>query len=448
MSLPILMTDKLIEPIVDFDTDSFTIKEVASGERSISFSIFKTYRNGRAFDALTPKASFEVLENVYVIDTVEQSGGAVVEKSITAHHEIVDRMRSQFCKEEHTATLKFDFCLARCFANTGMTYEIRGKFDSREFENFGKSNQWDLFKQVLSRFNAEYDVKGKHVIIAPHNTLGVVTDAQFRHNHNTQTISESFDTNELATYGEAYADWDDEKKKYNLHVTYTSPSADNYRDAEGNIKYYHKVVYDDKIKHKNVLLNKLKNEMQDVPDYSISITLAELYKNGLRMHPYELFDYVWVIYEPLNMELQARITSRTRYPYAPGKSEEVEIGNYRKDITKQMARFVKAERKIEAVESKVVRTEETVHRAERASQEARELVSGADGAIRTHTTNNQVHLRAGERERWDGKIDVRKAEEVVENKTTPIVDQLKEVKEVADNLAMRVLELEKKLETE
>ncbi|MCZ1180377.1 phage tail protein [Shouchella clausii] len=451
INLPTLHPMQGVEqPIIDFDEESFMIREVGAGERSISFSLLKTDRNAHVFDALTHKQKVEVGGNKYVIDTITKTGDSVIRKSITAQHEIVDRMRSEFYKESHTQTLSIQRCMEICFLSTGMSYEIRGSFDNKEFENFGQNNQWELFKQCLSRFDAEYDVKGIHVIIAPVGSLGVnQVQTQFRHDHNTVTIEEHIDASELATYGEAYANWNDEKEKYDLHVTYISPNAKNYVDENGKIKYYNKVIYDDRFEHADALKQKLISEMKDVPDYSITITLAELRKNGALLHPFNLFDYVWIIYEPFNMLIQARITAQTRYPFAVGRSPEVEIGNFRRDISKQMAQANKASKKIESVAGQTTRALSTAVKADNNARQAIELVNGADGQFQLHIQNTQLHVQPGEREYWNNKADKGESGQDAAwalNEARKYTDQrVGEVMSIVDALIQKVDDIDRRL---
>lgn len=439
-----------IQPIVDFDEQSFQIREVGAGERSISFSLLKTDRNAHVFDALTHKQKVEVDGNKYVIDTIDRSGDSVIRKSITAQHEIVDRMRSEFYKESHTQTLSIQRCMEICFLSTGMTYEIRGTFATKEFENFGQNDQWELFKQCLGRFDAEYDVKGIHVIIAPVGSLGVnQVQTQFRHDHNTITIEEHIDASELATYGEAFANWNDETEKYDLHVTHISPNAKNYVDENGKVKYYHKVIYDDRFEHADALKQKLIAEMKDVPDYSITITLAELRKNGALLHPFNLFDYVWIIYEPFNMLIQARITAQTRYPFAVGRSPEIEIGNFRRDISKQMAQANKASKKIESVAGQTTRALSTAVKADNNARQAIEIVNGADGQFQLHIQNTQVHVQPGEREYWNNKADKGESGQDAAwalNEARKYTDErVGEVMSIVDALIQRVDDIDRRL---
>ncbi|MFB4260778.1 phage tail protein [Shouchella clausii] len=450
-----------IQPIIDFDEESFQIREVAAGERSISFSLLKTDRNAHVFDALTHKQKVEVDGNKYVIDTITKTGDSVIRKSITAQHEIVDRMRSQQFKQQLTQTLSIHRCAEICFAGTGMTYEIRGSFETKEFENYGHDDQWALFKHFLNRFDAEYDVKGIHVVIAPVGSLGInQIQTQFRHDHNTVTIEEHIDASELCTYGEIFANWDDEKEEYEIHETHISPNAKNYLNEDGSIKYFNGAFYDERFKHSTEAKQKLISVMKDVPDYSITITLSELRKNGALLHPYNLFDYVWVIYEPFNMLIQARITAQTRYPYAVGRSPEVEIGNFRRDISKQMAQANKASKKIESVAGQTTRALSTATRAESNARQAIELVNGADGQFQLHIQNTQLHVQPGEREKWDGKPDYGDVEqdaawalnEARKYTDTEILkakgytdEQIREVMSIVDALIQKVDDIDNRL---
>ncbi|AIC95431.1 phage tail protein [Shouchella lehensis] len=462
MNLPTIHPMQGVEqPIIDFDENNFMIREVGAGERSISFSLLKTKRNAHVFDALNHKEKVEVDGNKYVIDTISKTGGAVIKKSITAQHEIVDRMRSKQFKEQLTQTLSIHRCAQICFAGTGLSYEIRGTFETKEFENYGYDDQWTLFKYALGRFDAEYDVSGTHVVIAPVGSLGInQVQTQFRHDHNTITIEEQIDASELATYGEAFANWNDDTNKYDLYVNHRSPHANNYRDDKNNVLLYEMTLRDLRFNNATALRQYLISQMKDVPDYSITITLAELRKNGALLHPYNLFDYVWVIYEPFNMLIQARITAQTRYPYAVGRSPEVEIGNFRRDISKQVAQANKQGKIINGLQGQTNRALSTATRADNTARQAIETVNNSEGNLQLHIQNNQLHVRPGEREYWNAKADIGDSEQDAAwalNEARKYTDaeilkqkgytdqQIKEVMDIVQPLISRVDDIDRRL---
>lgn len=219
------------------------------------------------------------------------------------------------------------------FFTNSYFYEVIGTFASGDFVNFGRANGNDLFKQIRARFDVEFRVYGLHVIIA--KEIYKVTDAQFRHAHNLKSISEHIDTTNLKTFIKGFSYNDD---KLVSQAEYESPNSHLYKDDQGNKRLIHAdYVYDDRFKHNNELREYIKKQLNDTPDYNLKITYEELKKNGFTLHYVEIGDYIWCIYEPLDLDLQVCIISIERYPYNPSISPVLELGSYRIDVTKTVA---------------------------------------------------------------------------------------------------------------
>src|SRR5690625_1841182 len=367
MDLPVLHTmNEIVEPITDFD--EFKYKESTEGEKSISFYVQKTEQNEPIFDLIVNKEKIEFDGNKYVIDVCDREPiGTTVEKNIEARHEMFDRLKGEFIEEQYTGALRIGKCLDIALKGSGLTYEVVGNFKSKEFENFGREKGLDLFKKVIERFEVEYRVQGKHLIIAAE--IANVTDAQLRHGHNLSSISESVDTTDLATFIKGYS-YDDETEELLAYAEYESPNSHLYRDEKGNKRLIHaEYVYDSRFRHDDQLLEEIKSRLKDTPEYNLQITYEELKKNGFNLHYYQLGDYAWAIYEPLNLDIQVMIISIESYPYNPHLSPVLELGSFRHDVTKTVAGLQGTAKRVDAVEGGLTQAQVTASKAQESADE-------------------------------------------------------------------------------
>lgn len=348
--LPVLITmNGVVEPITDFS--EFKHKESTEGEKSLSFYVHKTESNKAIFDLIVNKEKIEFEGDKYVVDVCDREpNGTTVEKYIEARHEMFDRLKGQFIEEEYTGALRIERCLEIAFAGSGLTYEVIGTFSSREFENYGRANGLDLFKQIRDRFEVEFRVFGIHVIVAAE--IASVTDAQFRHGHNLKSFSEHVDTTNLATFIKGFS-YEEETGQLLAYAEYESPYSHLYKDENGIKRLIHAdYVYDNRFRHNSEMLEYIKSQLQDAPEYNLQIEYEELKKNGFNLHNFELGDYVWAIYEPLDLDIQVRIISVERYPYDPHLSPVLELGSFRRDVTKEVAKLQGTAKRVDAVATK------------------------------------------------------------------------------------------------
>src|SRR5690625_164092 len=409
--LPVLHTmSGTVEPITDFD--EFKYKESTEGEKSLSFYVYKTERNEVIFDLIVNKENIEFDGNKYVIDTCDREPiGTTVEKHIEARHEMFDRLKGEFIEEQYTGALRIGRCLDIALAGSGLTYEIIGNFKSRNFENFGRERGLDLFKKIIDRFGVEYRVQGTHLIIA--TEIANVTDAQSRHGHNLKSISESVDTTDLATFIKGFS-YDDETDELLAYAEYESPNSHLYRDESGNKRLIRaEYVYDNRFRHDDQLLEEIKSRLKDVPDYNLQITYEELKKNGFNLHYFQLGDYAWAIYEPLNLDIQVRIISIESYPYDPHLSPVLELGSFRHDVTKTVAGLQGTAKRVDAQEESISQARSTASRAQVAADEAQRTVSTSSETLNQHLNDYTRHITDAERQKWNSSVSPGDASEIV-----------------------------------
>lgn len=250
---------------------------------------------------------------------------------------------------------------------TGWTFENVDVTESAFIPNFGEGNVVALIRQICDAFGCEVQIMpGKHLRFS--KQIGADKDEQFRYKHNIKTIQKSVDTTKLATAIKGYG-------ANGLVVEYHSPNEALYgtRWAEP--------IKDDRYTIVESLLERIKQELVDVPEVSIELELSQL---GFDV---ELGDRVWVIYEPLGIDFQTRVMEIKRYPFTK-KSPVVTLSNKKRVFTD-----ILTETKVDIEENK----KETRSRIEQTNERITLEVERIDDSIATlqiETDNIQLSVQS------------------------------------------------------
>src|SRR5690606_13093909 len=129
--------------------------------------------------------------------------------------------------------------------------------------------------------------------------------------HNVKAIDKHVDTKNLATYIKGYGKLKENAEtlvgdaRYMAIAEYTSPNAALYPNAGSPDGLRHAgEVYDERFTTNATLLAELQNRLQDEPELSITVDIAEL---GLNIGALNEGDRGYIIYEPMNIKVGARI---------------------------------------------------------------------------------------------------------------------------------------------
>jgi len=201
-------------------------------------------------------------------------------------------------------TKTFNEFAAWLLAGTGWTYENVDVTGSGLIPNFGDGNVIALTKILTATFECEYQIlPGKVVRFA--TQIGADNDAQYRYGNNIKALSKEVDTTKLRTRIKGIGG-------NGLQVVYTSLSAGIFgiRDAE--------TVSDDRYTVADSLTEYVKRQLTDYPEITIELDAIELQQK-------EIGERVWLIYEPLGIEFQTRVLSKTSR--IPDIKSSVVIGN-------------------------------------------------------------------------------------------------------------------------
>ena len=365
-------------------------KHQVNGERSLSFTVFKTERNEHAFDLVKEESVIEYDGHSYRIKQLEELAvGAVPMKRVRADHvffDIIDVYQYNTISGTKTISEALSFALN----GTGISFIVVDSFPSVPLENFGDDNAAALFQKILELYGAEFDLVGNEVRL--YEQIGSNTDFQFRYKHNIKTLSKTIKTDNLSTYIKGFGKQNDDGT-YVATAEYTSPMA-----AIFGIRHA-KPVYDERFTNNESLLEYIKSKLQDTPEISITIDFVDLAKAGYPLPRPRLGDTVYLIYEPLGIDITTRIMEITDYPESD-RSPEVTLANFKQTFADVSIRYTKSEiEKIYNEQTGRIRytvLDEAVKQATEALQSAQTELKFDNGilAIDKNDPNNIVVLNS------------------------------------------------------
>jgi phage minor structural protein len=313
-----------------------------NGERVIRFLLFPIPQNEHSFPLVKEESIIGFDGEEYRIKKAKKkSRGKTYFKEVVAIRTFFDLIESHEYVTR-SGSMTFQAALDFVFAGTKYTYSLVDAFYAETFENFGDDNRLALFQEVMKRYGAEFELNGTHLTIK--EKIGVNTDVQFRYKHNVKSVEEEFDTNNLSTYIKGFG-------KDGLEAEYISPNAHLFPiDTEDGLRHA-KPIRDDRYTTYDGLLNRLKEELQDTPKVSVPVDFADLRKAG---YPYQVAnegDNIFLIYEPMEIDLEARIMEIDEefdHNLEPIKTK-VTLANYKNNLTDQFVDFSKTQKQFESI---------------------------------------------------------------------------------------------------
>lgn len=279
------------EPLLGFK--GLTRRRAINGEKILSFSIFSCEENKFSFDLVKEESSIEFDGEIYIIKSLkERNVGRTFFKQVECIHEFFVKLTNKQKYETHSGSMTFQTALDFIFEGTGYQTAVIDSFYAESFDNFGKDNRLSLLKKALDRYKAEMSISRNFVKFR--KRIGEDTDFQFRYNFNIKTFERDVDTKPLRTYIKGFG-------KDGLVREYTSPNVEKFGFSEAPM------IEDDRFTTTEGLDAALKESLQDVPVVSIQIDFIDLRKAG---YPYIVpneGDRVFLIYEPMGIDIETRI---------------------------------------------------------------------------------------------------------------------------------------------
>ncbi|WP_188048440.1 phage tail protein [Bacillus sp. CH30_1T] len=312
-------------------------KRRVNGERTIRFILFSLTQNEYAYPLVQQESLIELAGEEYRIKYVkEHMKGKVLIKEVEANHTFFDLINSRIYTKISGSKSLFEI-LNFIFKDTDYTFSIVESVPNKTWEEFGEDNRLSLLQDVLKSYSVEFERNGTHLTFK--SEIGSKLDVQFRYSHNIKTISHEIDSNDLSTYIKGYG-------KDGFEVEYYSPLYENY-----DILHEAPEVRDERYTNADSLLERLKREINDTPNLSITVDYLDLRRNG---YPYEVVnegDYILLIHEPLNIDLDARIVEieeEFNLMLEPINTK-VTLSNYSSNTSDEFVNFSKTQKQVNSL---------------------------------------------------------------------------------------------------
>lgn len=256
------------------------IAEEVSGGFTLSFASFD-YQN---------KAHKELKEEAVVtIDgydfRIKQINESTYTKQISAVSTFFD-LGGVYKSKIYGGTRTIKQFLTWTLSGTDWTYEYVGTDPYILIPNYGTDNALKLIQGLCEVAKIEYKIMPNNHLIFKEK-IGSNNNAQYRYGHNIKALEKTVDTTNLKTRIEGIG-------HQGLSVTYTSPYAKQFGIIEAE------PIIQEEFTNEKELLNHIKSQINDEPLLSIKLDAIELTNK-------ELGEEVWLIYEPLEIELQSRV---------------------------------------------------------------------------------------------------------------------------------------------
>ena len=328
------------EILVRYDKDSFYEDWQQNETWEIGLSVTNLI-NQEVFDLIEYESSIIFNGQEFIIKKMTKNVvGGLVTKQIVATH-IYYTIQDGYQYEKVTGTKSINQLLTHIFkaGNRGFTWEVidpNKKFLTVQQENFGDGNYLKLINELLSDYNAVVIPNNKHLMFYPISEYGQKVEEQIRYKYNTDEVTFDIDTYSLKTqikgYGKLKEGINTENPKDSDYVftpiTYTSPESETW-----GIRIQDPVT-DERYTISGNMLERLKNDLQDYPSISGSVTLK------WKINP-QKGDYVPFIYEPLNINTYIQVVGIKTYPAIPNKPPEITLSNTKKTMPAILANMVK-----------------------------------------------------------------------------------------------------------
>ncbi|MCT6924835.1 phage tail protein [Metasolibacillus sp.] len=275
------------EPLVNIGND-FKMEQSVDGTFTVSFTCYPSTNNA-GYDLLKVESVVTIDGNDFRVKVLNDN---VHSKSITALSIFYDHLktfRHGTFEGSHTLNNHLNFALG----GTGWTFTVDAAIANvtNYIRSFGDDNVVRLVQKICKAHECEFEIlPNKKLHFA--KEIGGNNDYQYRYNHNISSIVLQEDTTNLATFIRGFG-------KDSLTVEYTSPNSAIFGIREET------PVKDERFTDSQALLNYAKSKLQDEPQLAIETTIPELVGR-------EIGERVWLIYEPLNIEMSTRILKQTK----------------------------------------------------------------------------------------------------------------------------------------
>lgn len=375
--------------------ENFEMHEELNENFTLSFTSFP-HINNPGHDLIDQETIIEYEGYEFRVKQLRKSTYSKQVTAISTYFDMGDERKYDTYGGTHT----LDEFMSYVLSGTGWTFVNEDVDQSVLILDFGNDSVKKLIDTLKSAFKCEMKIEPNKVLRFA-KKLGPDNDEQYRYGHNIISVHELTDTSNLKTYIEGHG-------KDGLVVKYTSPAA----EAPGIGIRHADPFEDDSIDDPDVMLERLKDELQDSPESTVELDATELQEK-------EIGERVWLIHEKIGIEYQTRVISkRTRIPKSLSTvtlgnikpktlsgmlaSQKVEIDNNNK---KTKSRFHQTD---ERITMEVERIDESISQIELTADSIRLSVEDLDDDLRSELSITATQIRSevtGHVTRLDGLIE-------------------------------------------
>ena len=210
------------EILVDYDFGSWKLNYEKNGERSIDFTIYKSYLNSDLFDALINEMIIIWKGQEYVVKSTSiKYDGEVVSNDVSAKHVFMEFQNHYIQKdleneemngdettdEDSKSTITLEQYLDFGFKGNkiGFSYEIKGNFNKRiEVDELGNKNGMEFLTEGAELFNYIYFADNKKIYIYDEETFYQMADIPLIYKYNSSEVQATVSTMDVKTYIQGY----------------------------------------------------------------------------------------------------------------------------------------------------------------------------------------------------------------------------------------------------
>lgn len=281
-----------------------------------SFEINATFAakdNTRSFIALLEESFIYMAGFTFRVKQIKKDARGL-KKTIKAQHIFFDNSWAiiyAFIRPVPGGT-KFSDYVPFALSGTGFTYTANFPlYEVRYIADFGQDNIVSLIQKVCAAYECGFEITSdKHLHFSRGSTK---TEDLYllSYTDNIVTMSETISTENLRTVKRGIG-------KDGLTTVYISPSFSRWGQREAD------PLVDESIENGLDLLQLCKNEIVDVPEIDMELSVIDLPERKLN-------ENVWLLHKPMNFQTIIKIVELTnRYNYTTGEFETIslKLGNF------------------------------------------------------------------------------------------------------------------------
>lgn len=293
----------------------------------ISFLVYKMDQNIFEYNLVTNESSIVFDGQEYVIKNCELASTGMVEvKQVEATHisyNIQDHTQDTVNEGRKTYSIEEVLNFGLSENQLGFSYKVIGSFDKVQIENLGDMDGLETVNKVCKSYNAVMIPDNKELYFYREDSWTTLTQNQFRDGYNTYGMTISIDTTNLKTAVRGFGMKKEDESWFFEPFAYISPEASKWNNGKPK---WMKAIRDETINNPATMLEKMKRELVDYPEVSLSTNTIEIGEFGK--------GDVWTyINDQQQIVTDVTITGYTRYPFDSKMTSEVIFSNTKKAMT-------------------------------------------------------------------------------------------------------------------